>query len=85
MPKISLAESRKLNGRLMTALKHDTRAQSAWSELCSLPPRAGKNLKKRLFLFSWRDCAEVEGRAFGPAFWEETSQLLGEDVGQENN
>ena len=77
---LSLAESRKLNSKLKTQLQHCPQAAAAWRELCELPPRAGKNAKKRLFLFSWRDSIPLDGgKSFGASFWKECRELVSED------
>ena len=77
---MSLPEARKMNGRMMTALRKDERASAAWASLCSLPPRAGKNVKKRVFLFNWASGVEADGRSFGPSFWAESQDLVSEDL-----
>ena len=78
---ISLAEARKLNGRMLTQLRKNRRASDAWEQLCSLPSRGhSKNAKKRLFLFSWVDGLASDGMSWGPSFWEECTTLLGQEL-----
>ena len=82
MPTMSLEESRRWNSKLKTQLQRDAAASAAWQQLCQLPPRSGKNVKKRLFLFSWKDSIPLDGgRNFGPSFWRECKSLISEDMG----
>ena len=79
--KVTLAEARKMNGRMMTQIKKNTRAAEAWEQLCSLPSRGfAKNAKKRLFLFSWAEGLQSDGVSWGPSFWEEATTLLGQEL-----
>ena len=64
---------------MMTQLRKDEAALSKWQQLCSLPPRCGKNTKKRLFLFSFVDALAKDMQPFGPSFWRETQEILGEE------
>ena len=57
-------------------LVKNPKAMAAYNELCSLDPRrCDKNTKKRVFLFAYEADKELDGEAFGEAFWEEVAQL----------
>ena len=70
-------ESKRLLGRMQTALGKNTKAQEAWQSICGLPGRgSGKNERKRVFLFAWKDAAEKDGKPFGESFWEEVEEII---------
>ena len=82
--KLSLAESKRLNGQMKTQLLRHPEAQAKWQEICSLPNRGcQKNLKKRLFMFTWKECEAKDETSFGPTFWSEVKQLVSQDMGAE--
>ena len=59
-------------GRCKSARERDPKAADLWKEMEALPKRgAGKNLRKRLFVFAWSDHKATSGVDFGEAFWKE--------------
>ena len=65
--KLSLQESKRLNGQMKTQLLKNPEAQKKWEQLCLLPSRGGqKNTLKRLFLFNYVDSKEER---LGPTIW----------------
>ena len=77
---MSLAESRRWNGKMMTQMKRSPEAAQAWQRLCDLPSRgSSKNAKKRVFLFAWKEGLQQDNVSWGPSFWEEVITLTGEE------
>eukprot|EP00969_Alexandrium_andersonii_P330023 14585197-Alexandrium_andersonii.AAC.1 len=78
---IDIAESKRMNGKMKSALAHDEQAHVAWQKLCDLPSRgAAKNSKKRIFLFAWHEAKEKDGKSFGESFWSEIKEMVSTDT-----
>lgn len=76
MYKDKYAEENKIRNSMRRKFKKSPKAEKVWKEIEALPGRgAAKNLKKRVFMFAYRDCEEVDGEAFGEHFWEEVSAI----------
>ena len=74
------AEQKRISGRMKTALLKDPKANEAWMQICNLPLRAGKQAKKTIFLFSYRDGLEKDKEPFAKSFWSEVEEIIVEDT-----
>ena len=69
------AEAKRDYGRLNTALAKSSAARQKWDEIQALPRGGGKNAKKQVFMFAWKEGLLKDNTPFGESFWEEVSEI----------